>query len=77
MSDHVQARINYTFTDEKILLLALSSAHRDRDDKTQHDENRGLAHYGSLVIEMAKTHDAIVESGRTLRKCPLLFYRGC
>ena len=77
MSDHVQARIKYTFTDEKILLLALSSAHRDRDDKTQHDGNRGLAHYGALVIAMAKTHDAIVESGQTLRKFPLLFYQIC
>ena len=77
MSDHVQTTIKYTFADENVLLLALSSAHRDRDDRTKHDGNRGLAHYGALVIEMAKTHAAIVESGQTLRKFPLLFFQGC
>jgi hypothetical protein len=77
MAKHVQNKIKYTFADESLLLLALSSAHRDRDDTTQHDGNRGLAHYGTVAIEMAKTHNTIVEHGRTLRKLLLVFHQGC
>jgi hypothetical protein len=77
MSDHVQIKLKYAFADEKLPLLALSSAHRDRDEKSQHDVNKGLAHYEALAIEMAKTYDAILKRGRTLRKLLLGFQQGC
>jgi hypothetical protein len=77
MANHVQNKIKYTFADESLLLMALSSAHRDRDDTTQHDGNRGLAHYGTVAIEMAKTHNAIVERGRTLRRLFLSSHQSC
>jgi hypothetical protein len=65
MSDHVQAKVRHTLADENTLLLALSLAHRG--DKTQYNRNRSLAHYGALTIEKTETHNAIMESGRTLR----------
>jgi hypothetical protein len=66
MSDHVQAKVRYTFADQNNLLLALSLAHRG--DDTQYTRNRSLAYYGALTIEKTETHNAIVESGRTLRR---------
>lgn len=73
MSNYIQSRINYTFGNEELVKLALRSAHREKDDRLVDDGNRGLAHYGVSAISMVETHNAIVESGRTLRK----FALGC
>lgn len=71
MSDFVQDLIKYTFEDEQLIHLALRSAHRDRDEGISDDGNRGLAHYGISAISMVETHNAIVESGKTLRELAL------
>jgi hypothetical protein len=47
MSDNVQTKVKYILADKQLLLLALSAAHRDRNDKAHHDGNRDLAHYGT------------------------------
>jgi hypothetical protein len=77
MSDNVQTKVKYILADKQLLLLALSAAHRDRNDKAQHDGNRHLAHYGTLAIGMVETHNTIVERGRTLRKLLLVFHQSC
>lgn len=77
MSEHLQTKINYAFVDEQLLRLALRSAHRDKDDKEKDDGNRGLAHYGILAVQMAETHNAIMERGKTLCESLLTFYQSC
>ena len=76
MPHFVQSRIRYTFKDDRLIESALRSAHRDRDDGVLDDGNRGLAHYGISAILMVETHNAIVESGKTLRKLTLALHQG-
>ncbi|KAJ8113218.1 hypothetical protein OPT61_g4597 [Boeremia exigua] len=62
----VRTRLQYHFIDEQLLHLALRSAHREQDNNVLDDGNRGLAHYGNLAIQMAMTHEAIIDQGKTL-----------
>ncbi|KAJ4983417.1 hypothetical protein SVAN01_11069 [Stagonosporopsis vannaccii] len=66
MSTLIQTRLHYVFIDEKLLNSALRSAHREKNDDVLDDGNRGLAHYGNLAIQLARTHDAIIDNGKTL-----------
>jgi hypothetical protein len=67
MSTLVQTVLKYNFDNSKLLEDALRSAHRSQQDGISYDGNRGLAHYGILAIQIAETHDSIVEKKNTLR----------
>jgi hypothetical protein len=75
MSTLVQTVLKYSFENSRLLEDALKSAHRSDQDGTSYDGNRGLAHYGILAIQIAETHDRIVEKKDTLRKLTALFRR--
>jgi hypothetical protein len=68
MSALVETVLRYNFDNSELLEDALRSAHRSEEDGTQYDGNRGLAHYGTLAIQIAETHESIVEKKTTLRK---------
>jgi hypothetical protein len=68
MSTLVQTVLNYKFYNSELLEDALRSAHRSEQDGTHYDGNGGLAHYGTLAIQIAQTHDSIVEKKNTLRR---------
>jgi hypothetical protein len=70
MLTFVQTKFRYNFADNQLLDSALRSAHRSQDDGMSDDGNRGLAHYGTLAMQLAETHDVIVENRMTLRKLP-------
>lgn len=64
----VETRIKYQFADRELLNSALKAAHRDKEDGTSDDGNRGLARIGLLGLEMAETHNAVIIENMTLSK---------
>jgi hypothetical protein len=72
MSTLVQTALDYEFENRQLLEFAFRSAHRSDQDGTSYDGNRGLAYYGTLAMQIAETHDSIVEKKNTLRQLTTL-----
>lgn len=63
MLDDVQMKIKYVFHDPRKLEMALTAAHKGKEDRISNDGNRGLSMVGAAVIAMVEAHkDVIVEN---------------
>lgn len=65
MLDDVQLKIQYVFYDPKKLEIALTAAHRGKEDGISNDGNRGLSLVGTAVITMVEAHHDIIVENKT------------